>query len=85
VRPCPYGASVSDTNPACVFLEPVEQSPGLHPRYVCGIYDEIVRMPGSEICPAFGGGCSSPLFNTDRAAILRDLVVDVSVEDSSGD
>ena len=71
--PCAFGESVSKTDLSCRFLEPMPQDDGRHPRYLCGIYDEIVGKPGSEVNPAFGAGCCSPLFNTRRAAILKEI------------
>lgn len=67
-RPCQFGEVTSPTNLACRFLE---QLPGEgHPRYACGRYDYIIQQPGWEWNPAFGAGCCSPLFNTDRELIL---------------
>jgi len=61
VRPCPFGKGTP-----CVHLKPVD---GL--RYTCGIAEEIMTKPGWELSPAFGAGCSSTLFNADRARIIR--------------
>lgn len=70
-RPCPFG-QWNATQTACAFLLPIETH-GKHPRYTCGIYEEIVKQPGWEVAPAFGAGCCSPLFNSDREAILAEL------------
>jgi hypothetical protein len=40
------------------------------PRYRCGRYEHIRHQPFADMVPAFGGGCSSPLFNRDREAIV---------------
>lgn len=60
-RPCPFG-----TGTPCVHLKPVDDL-----RYTCGIAEEIMQQPGWELAPAFGAGCSSTLFNTDRDRIIR--------------
>lgn len=61
--PCPYGHGVP-----CVHLLPdPESSAG---QYLCARYAEISADPNSWSSPAFGAGCSSPLFNTDREAVL---------------
>lgn len=70
--PCPYGEVTSPTDRACRFLVRIEGSG--HPRYTCGKYDEIIGQPGWEMCPAFGGGCSSVMFNEDRRIIIREIV-----------
>lgn len=72
IAPCPFGEVVSETDRSCKFLVKIEQK-GKHPRYVCGKYEEIIRQPGWEFAPAFGAGCCSPLGNTDRAAILKEM------------
>jgi hypothetical protein len=43
--------------------------------YVCGIHDFIVEQPNAGCSPAFGGGCSSSMFNMDRNTAIR-LAVD---------
>lgn len=87
--PCAYGESIGPDNPRCKHLQEVPQDDGLHPRYTCGIYDEIVKQPFWEHNPAFGAGCCSSLFNPDRAAILRDIrsgaAHDVHVRGAGGD
>jgi len=72
VRPCPFGEPISETDNGCRFLVPLSVEDGKHPRFVCGIYDEIINKPGSELSPAFGAGCCSPLFNEDRRAIIKE-------------
>lgn len=56
-----------------MHLTPWQDSELRSPRYRCGIYAAIAAEPGAEFEPAFGAGCSSPLFNTDRDAILVEL------------
>lgn len=68
--PCPFGEVTSPTNRACNKLVQIE-APG-HPRYICGIAQEIVQQPGWEVAPAFGAGCCMTLFNEDRRAILQE-------------
>jgi hypothetical protein len=74
VRPCFYGEVKSPTDHSCKFLEVEREiAPGV-PVYRCGKYEWIMaNVPEAEwmIHPAFGGGCSSPLFNTDRNQIIR--------------
>jgi hypothetical protein len=57
VRACPYG-EWDDTTGRCIFLTEVN---------LCSIHDWIMEQPGSDMSPAFGAGCSSPLFNEVRA------------------
>ena len=64
--PCPWGEVNPDTG-WCKHLE--EREPN---RWYCGDYDHISKQPGANIVPAFGAGCSSPLFNTAREAILKE-------------
>jgi hypothetical protein len=66
--PCPFGEA--DETGGCRFLEPWKDDDLKVPRYRCGKYEEILRHPMSHISPAFGAGCSSPLFNTDRNRVL---------------
>lgn len=61
--PCPYGEGVP-----CVHLIPDPSSTA--GQYLCARYDEISKDPGAYWSPAFGAGCSSPLFNTDRERVL---------------
>lgn len=37
----------------------------------CTVYDLIKNMPGADVNPAFGAGCSSPLFNERRREKLH--------------
>ena len=39
---------------------------------LCGIYNEIIEKYGIEGSPAFGAGCSSTLFNTQREKTIRE-------------
>lgn len=71
--PCPFGSVTSPTNPACIHLTPIEVKQNEHQRYTCGIYDFIITQPHWEYAPAFGAGCSSPMFNSDRSTIIRDI------------
>lgn len=76
VSPCPYGAVKSETDHSCRFLEVEgEIAPGV-PIYRCGRYEWIMQnVPEAHwrVSPAFGEGCSSPLFNTDRNRIIAYL------------
>ncbi len=67
--PCFFGQSDGVT-PGCVHLVPWLGDTLAVPRYRCGIYEIIRRQPGAELSPAFGAGCSSPLFNVDRERVL---------------
>lgn len=69
--PCPFGVRLESG--ACAFLVPWPEVSVETIRYRCDRYDEIVGLPGSEHVPAFGQGCSSPLFNVERQAIVREL------------
>lgn len=71
-RPCGFGKVVSESDNSCMHLTPVETN-GKHQRYTCGIYDYIITQKGWEHSPAFGAGCCSPLFNSDRNAIIREI------------
>jgi|694.fasta_scaffold57839_8 hypothetical protein len=71
--PCQFGQMIGPNNPACMHLKVVDTNNGKHPRYTCGIYEQIINVPGWENSPAFGAGCCSPLFNEDREAIIRDI------------
>lgn len=67
-RPCAFGRAAPDSN-ACLYLELVEDDLDAE-HYRCGRYELIRAAPGAELSPAFGAGCSSPLFNTARDTIL---------------
>ena len=58
--PCPFGEGTP-----CIYLG--GDKPG---NYYCEKHDEITKDPTSHISPAFGGGCSSTLFNLDRNTLL---------------
>ena len=60
---CPYGEW---SGSRCRYL--VGELPG---EYLCSIHDEIARDRRSSMSPAFGSGCSSPLFNADRKEAIR--------------
>lgn len=71
VAPCSFGEA--DDTGGCRFLVPWEEDALDAPRYRCGKYEEIQGRPGAHLSPAFGAGCSSPLFNTPRDRILVEL------------
>lgn len=61
---CPFGKwNLEKTQ--CEHL--VGEGPG---KYSCSIAEEIEKVPGSEISPAFGAGCCSSM-NSDRGALLK--------------
>jgi Fe-S-cluster containining protein len=41
-------------------------------RYVCAKHNEIVVDPRGAVCPAFGGGCGSLLFNERRRLLATE-------------
>ena len=65
--PCPFGTWDAEAG-QCEHL--VGDRPG---EYACGIHDQIKDLPGAGISPAFGTGCCSPLFNRDRALVLKSI------------
>lgn len=71
--PCPYGERAPSTG-WCVHLIPWAGDDLGVPRYRCGRYEFIRTQPGWEVMPAFGGGCSSALFNDDRDRIVATLM-----------
>ncbi len=73
VAPCPFGEPTSDSDLRCKFLVPMSLSKAGTSRYLCGKYEEIIDMPGSEIAPAFGAGCCSPIGNELRNKILVEI------------
>ena len=68
--PCPFGEK--DERGWCKHLKEMKWE-GNTPRYLCGIADFISEQPGADLCPAFGAGCSSTLFNTDRDSIKKEM------------
>lgn len=68
--PCGYGERDKETG-WCIHLVPWKDDTLDIPRYRCGRYEYIVKQPGADMMPAFGGGCCSPLFNDDRDRIVR--------------
>jgi len=73
-RPCDFGEVKGPDDPSCKFLEVEEEiAPGVF-RHRCGRYNWILENVPERVwrfmTPAFGGGCSSPLFNTDRNAVI---------------
>ena len=71
--PCGFGEPVSDTDRSCIHLVEVEQQDGKHPRYTCGIFEQIIGQPGWEHSPAFGAGCCAVIGNRDRQNIIAEL------------
>ena len=71
--PCLFGEPIPGGR-ACRYLEVErELAPGV-PIHRCGRYEWIMaNVDGPEYYPAFGAGCSSTLFNTDRERILAVL------------
>ncbi len=67
--PCQFGEWDPDAK-QCRYLETNEKTPK-YVTYKCQKYEAIQKIPGSEISPAFGAGCSSSLFNEDRDNIIR--------------
>lgn len=67
VAPCPWGR-VNEQTGYCEHLK--GSGPGF---YECARYEEIKQAPDSHLCPAFGAGCSSTLFNTDRELVILRL------------
>ncbi len=67
VRPCAFGRTRGTDTTKCKFLEHEGE------LYRCGIYAQIITDPRAAIDPAFGSGCSSTLFNSDRERVLRCL------------
>lgn len=66
--PCPYGIWDADRKQCSSLGEPNELG-----QRGCLKYEEILDRPGSEFSPAFGGGCSSSLFNPYRWEIIEKL------------
>jgi hypothetical protein len=69
--PCAYGSVNPDTG-WCVHLV-LHKETAEYKQYACGHYDEIVKIPGAWINPAFGYGCSSTLFNCQRSKVVHGL------------
>jgi tetratricopeptide (TPR) repeat protein len=68
--PCAYGEPAEDGN-GCRYLEIDVQRAGAT-TYRCGRYEWIVaNVADWRTHPAFGAGCSAPLFNPNRDALLR--------------
>jgi len=53
---CQYGVWSSALK-QCLFLTD---------KNLCSKYDEIIQFYGAVVNPAFGAGCSSPMFNEVR-------------------
>lgn len=69
IAPCPYG-TWNEEKHQCEHLEIKEVVDGTE-IHQCGIYEEILKQPGSDISPAFGAGCCSSMFNTNRQKIIQ--------------
>jgi hypothetical protein len=67
--PCPFGTWDQERR-QCAYLEAACEVDGTT-IYRCGHYETISRQPGANISPAFGAGCCMPLFNSNRARIVR--------------
>lgn len=63
---CPFGVWDNE-NQRCVFLTE---------NNLCSQYDKIKKRPDASISPAFGTGCSSPMFNDVRNKKIRDEICD---------
>ena len=63
VGACPFG-DYDPERKRCRFLDDDN---------TCMIYDFIIEQPGAVICPAFGTGCSSSLFNERREQKLKEM------------
>lgn len=61
--PCPYGTWNKEKQ-RCEFL--TEDN-------LCSKYEKIKADPNSWSSPAFGAGCSSPLFNTVREEKIKKM------------
>ena len=66
---CPYGTWDAEKN-QCSELSEVMNDLG---QRDCLKYDEISASETSWISPAFGGGCSSSLFNRKRGEVIEKL------------
>jgi len=62
-RPCAFGVWDHKNN-RCAFL--TEDN-------LCHQYDKIIKHPDQWMSPAFGAGCSSPMFNTEREKKLCEM------------
>jgi hypothetical protein len=67
--PCGFGED--DESGGCVHLKEIDLLGGKVPIYACGLYDYIRTQPGWKMSPAFGQGCSSPLFNDMRERVIK--------------
>lgn len=79
--PCQFG-EWDKARHQCRFLEISEQGEDFT-LYGCAKKAEIEALPpeaGAMWNPAFGGGCCMPLFNDNRAAIIRDRVARIEGE-----
>jgi predicted Zn-dependent protease len=75
---CAYGEPREDGT-GCRYLEADEAAPG-YTTYRCGRYEWILaNVKDWRAHPAFGAGCSAPLFNPNRAAILNARGLDRSL------
>lgn len=65
--PCHCGMGAVGEGAKCKYL--IEEDP-LIGTYKCGRYEEISALEKNAPYPMFGCGCSSPLFNTVRNAVI---------------
>ena len=63
VAPCPYGDWDKEKH----------QCRHLTKDNCCARYNEVVKLPGAWMSPAFGAGCSSSLFNDRRKQRMKEL------------
>ena len=67
VRSCGF-ASYDPEKGQCSAL--IEDDVNLK-TYKCGEYEKIITILGHEVCPAFGAGCSSSMFNDVRNEVIK--------------
>ena len=67
--PCPFGQWDAEKH-QCSYLV-LSHHIDTHAVYRCGKYEEILKQPFSDVSPAFGAGCCSPLFNEERSNIRQ--------------
>ena len=76
ITPCPSGQEISNKDHGCKYLaKPNELGQKLCMKYeaIKKDFSENLRSKLRDICPAFGAGCSSALFNTVRDAVIIKL------------
>lgn len=65
---CPYGEWDAYKGQCASLSEPNEKG-----QHLCLLYDKIAKDKGSWSSPGFGVGCCSPLGNTRREELLRQI------------